>query len=214
MTVNDAIAYIQRQLGYRTNQASQIQDAIQQAVIRLETDFRLATPAWLQQEYSSGSFVTSAGVRTVDIPSSFMKEDELNGGLYIYDASLDDPYVELVNMNPSYIRTQYTTQGQPEAYGVQGTKYIFGPIPDATYKLRLFAYFHDNATVTGTATNLWLTNRPFLVCGEAGLSIASANQSPAADFFSNLLIAERAALDAEVIVKEEANTSESMGGDD
>lgn len=214
MTVNEAIAYIQRQLGYRTGQAAHIQTAIQQALMRIQADGRLSMPSFLQQEYSDAGFVTTAGTRTVAIPSAFLKEDELNGGLYIYDASLDDPYVELVRANPGYIRSFYTEQGQPETYGFQGSSIIFGPIPDATYELHWFAYFKDTETVAGDATNLWLTHRPFLIIGEAGLTIATANQSPAADFFSNLLIAERAGLEAKVIANEEAASSESMGGDD
>ena len=214
MTMDEAIAWIQRQLGFRRALASEIQTSLQQAIIRIELDATLSRPRFLVQEYSDAAFVTTAGTRTVAIPTGFLQEAELDGGLYIYDSTADDPYIELTKAEPAYVRGAFTESEQPTHYGIQGANLIFGGIPDAAYDLRWFAYFKDNAAITGSETNLWLTHRPFLIIGEAGVHIASAARSPSLDYFSQLLTAERKALEATVVVDEEADSSSSMGGDD
>lgn len=214
MTVDEAIAWIQRQLGFRRALASEIQTAIQNAIVRIELDATLVRPRFLLQEYSDVAFVTTAGTRTVAIPTGFLQDAELDGGLYIYDSTLDDPYVELTKAEPAYVRGAFVESEQPTHYGIQGTNLVFGGVPDAAYDLRWFAYFKDNAAISGGDTNLWLTHRPFLIIAEAGVHIASATRSPSLDYFSQLLKAERQALEATVVVDQEADSSASMGGDD
>ena len=214
MTMDEAIAWIQRQLGFRRALASEIQISLQQAIVRIELDATLVRPRFLLQEYSDVGFVTVADTREVAIPTGYLQEAELSGGLYIYDSTEDDPYIELTKAEPAYVRGAFTETEQPTHYAIQGSNLIFGGIPDDAYELRWFAYFKDNSAITGGETNLWLTHRPFLIIGEAGVHIASASRSPSLDYFSQLLKAERQALEATVVVDEEADSSASMGGDD
>lgn len=214
MTMDEAVAWIQRQLGFRRALASDILTSLQQAIVRIELDATLVRPRFLLREYSDVAFVTTVDVREVAIPTGFLQEAELSGGLYIYDTDEDDPYIELTKAEPAYVRGAFTETEQPTHYAIQGTNIIFGGIPDDAYDLRWFAYFKDNSQISGEDTNLWLTHRPFLIIGEAGVHIASATRSPSLDYFSQLLKAERQALEATVVVDEEADSSASMGGDD
>lgn len=215
MTVDEAVAFIQQQMGFRTALTSQITTTIQRSIVRVEDDESIERADFLLQEHGTdGLFVTTVGSREVTIPDTFLGESESAGALYIYDSTLEDPYVELSKAEPWYVRGNYVDSEQPAWYGVQGNKLIFGGIPDAEYQLRWFAYFRDNANVSGGDTNLWLTRRPFLIIAEAGVHIASASRSPSVDYFSDLLKSEKRAHNTKMVAAQEDAAPGSRGGDD
>lgn len=218
MTPDDAVDFIQLQLGFRSGLNSEIITKLNDCMVMLEDDVRLERPGFLLQEYSNAAFKTTASTRTVAVPSGFLGESEADGGLYIYDAAEEDPYIELTkNSDGRDMRAYFVETGQPEVYKLRGRLQVeFFPMPDAEYVLRWFAYFRDSTPIVeGGATNLWLTHAPYLLISEAGLLIASATRSQGAvQFFSAMNTAERAKLIAKTIAEEEENEPSCMGGDD
>lgn len=214
MTPNEFVTFIKEQLGFRSDQDGKIIRDANVVQRRLEDDESFGDIWFLTREYSDVGFVTTAGEKNVAIPTSYLSDAEEHGGLYIYDTSLEDPYVELTRDDSGLIRAAFAgSSGRPSHYDLVGSNLEFGPVPDAEYTLRWFAKFRDASIIAGGATNQWLTHAPYLLAGETGMIVASAVQNAAAiQFFTSLAATERARFTAKTIERE-ADAAE-MGGDD
>ena len=213
MTPNEMRDLIRQQLGYRTDLNDKIFADANLVQDRLENDEELGNHWFLTQEYSDAGFVTAAATKTVAVPSTFLDEDEDHGGLYIYDSTATDPYIELKREDSGLFRRAFEgTSGQPTHYDLVGANIEFGPTPDAIYSLRWFARFRDADILEGSTANLWLTHAPLLIVAETGLMIAgSVHNDKAVGFFSDLAKSERRKLTLKNFSRETEEAS--MGGD-
>ena len=115
-------------------------------------------PWFLLSEESSNA--TTIGEERVPLPIDFIDLwDEV--GLYRYDASLDDPYVEMVRDDWGLIKECKNFSDTPTHWDLAGDYLLLRPLADAAYPLRFWYYAKDTslAGTYGDANNIendWL----------------------------------------------------------
>jgi len=119
---------------------------------------------------------TADGDRRVPLPTGYIAEYE-EGGLY-YDTEVTGAdLVELSKDDFDYWNAFYgsSATGEPEAYSLDGLYFNIFPLPDDTYLLRTKVYLKDTdvSSISGDATNKWLTYAPNCIIGWAGQVLAS-----------------------------------------
>ncbi len=73
-----------------------------------------------------------------------------------------DPKRVVKYVTPDQLRTMWagSETGKPEVFTIEGSNFVFGPVPDATYTLKLLSYKRFNPLGTSNPTNSLLTNHP------------------------------------------------------
>lgn len=131
-------------------------------------------PWFLVSEEASNS--TNIGDERVPLPVNFVAL--WNGlGLYRYDATLDDPYVEMVRDDWDDIKSYFNYADKPTHWDIGGEYLLMRPVADAEYPLRLW-YIAKGESLEGTygdaanIENVWLKHASDWLIGETGLVIA------------------------------------------
>jgi len=132
-------------------------------------------PWFLVSEESSNS--TIVGDERVLLPSDFLAVWEY-GGLSRYDASLDDPYVEMIREDWDEIAECLNYSGKPTHWDIAGQYLLMRPLADDVYPLRWW-YFKRAASLAGpygdiptNIENEWLEWASDWFLGEVGAVIA------------------------------------------
>lgn len=175
MNRGTAIATIAYRLGNRTDLNTKIlseMDLIQSTLLEqpgaLVGDF----PWFLLSEMSSSE--TNVGDERLEVPSNMLAEYD-QGTLWLYDSTLDDPWVELIKDDYDFLKAQNLGSGKPTHYALVGKYFRLAPIPDAIYPAKMLFWKSDtlpSALANDSATNLWLTHAPDLLIAETAQVMA------------------------------------------
>ena len=170
-----AVDLIMKRLGNQNDVSLRddiIAEMVQAQVTVLEGD--LFKPWFLVSEEASN--MTVIGEERVPLPDDWIDFwDEI--GLYRYDSSLDDPYIEMVRDDWSLIKEQLNYSGKPSHWDIGNNYLLMRPLADAAYELR-FWYIAKGLTLAGTygdANNIendWLKWASDWLIGETGAVIA------------------------------------------
>ena len=170
-----AVAAIRRQLGFRTDLASDITSELQIAQAELEKG---PTKPWFLVSEDSYKR-TTVGEQRLELPSDFLEEVEDGVLRYVPDTPADNSdesnEVDLVKEDYDILRKNYllNTGGPPEAYCLLGKYFRIFPTPNEAYLIRMI-YFKKALTLDTNIENEWLEHVPLLLMGSAGLKIATA----------------------------------------
>lgn len=136
----------------RADLTSRIPEFISIAEARINRKLRIR-----QQETSSDVALT-ASTRTANLPSDFreVRRMYMNGS----------PVRELEYVSPQdywrrYAASQY---GQPEMFTIEGSTFLFGPIPDTAYTAKL-SYYASFPALSSTAHTTFTTNPDLYLYG-------------------------------------------------
>lgn len=220
MTTDEAIARIQRKLGYRTDKSDEILEELQDAQQRLERGIPSPQggggtylPFFLTTEAATA--LTISGDERLALPTDFVGEIE-NCLLYRYDpdADPDAQWQPLAKDDEAFLKAKYPLDGKPLAYYLSGSYFRFRPVPDDEYTIKLIYGGQDTTLTAGAGTNKWLTYAPWLLLGSAGMSLAqSLRDTTAFGFFQQQFVADNMAIFQQTIAREVTNDRPIMGGE-
>ncbi len=165
-----AVSRIQLKLGFRTDQETNIINALQDAQAKLE--LRPLLPWFLRSEMSEET--TTIGEERLAIPTDFLREDEENA-LWLFDSAAsddEDVWTELIKDDESVLRNKFPGSGTLKAYAIRGLYFILFPTPDAVETVKL-VHFKGDALLDTNIENNWLKYASDLMIGLAGKDIAT-----------------------------------------
>lgn len=212
MTRSEAVAEMQRVLGFRTDLADTCVTQLILAQDRLERSAIL--PWFLLSEDST--ITTLASEPRIVIPSDFLRECE-DDALWRYNPeaeSGEEQWTKLVKDDLDYLREVYPDTGKPTHYALSGGYFWLLPTPDDIYTIRQ-RYFAKGASLATDIENSWLKYAPELLIGEAGLPLAaSLRDADAATEFGRKRTEGNARLVIDETARAMANRRLVMGGED
>lgn len=170
MLRDEAVAFIQEELGFRSDKADRIIARLKEAQKNFEEGVEL--PWFLKTEVSS--ILTVSGEERVPLPGDFIREYE-NDALYYFNAAATDPedqWVPLAKDNLQFLRTVLPGSGPPQAYALDKLYFRIFPTPDAAYTLKMI-YYRQDAMLDSNIENEWLKHAPWMVIGWAGARMAA-----------------------------------------
>jgi hypothetical protein len=172
-----AVDLIMKRLGNQTN-TSLRQDIINEMVQAQESvlEADVFHPWFLVSEESSSA--TTIADERVLLPSDFLALWDY-AGLYRYDASLEDPYIEMSRGDWDIIKGQFNYADKPTHWDISGNYLLMRPLADAAYPLR-FWYIAKGSSLAGTygetgggnVENVWLKWASDWLIAETGMVIA------------------------------------------
>jgi len=212
MLRTEAVATIQQTLGFRSDKATQIVTALQQAQAQLERSPTL--PWFLLTEVTSVS--TVADEERVPVPCDMLREWH-DDPLWYFNGTAPqdaDKWVPLAKDSLKYLREIYPGEGTPIAYSIDKLYFRIFPTPDAIYTLKQI-YFKEDELLTSDIENDWLKYMPELVIGKAGrkLAIGLRDQIALQEFKVIEAEAQRV-MRIENFARFEATRNRIMGGPD
>lgn len=213
MTPDQAVAAVQQNLGFRSDQASAIITELNNARVRAENDPTLQWPWFLRADYSFS--LTTVGVQTLALPSDLLWLDE-ESEFYWYDSTnTDQPYTELSKEMLGDLRTTLPGSGPPQAVSVVNNLVYVFPIPDAAYQITKVLYRRGTVITAGGPETEWLLNAPDLLVGDAGVVLASAmGNANAVQYFKDLRTNGHASILGRITQYEWQGERQAMGGED
>ena len=170
-----AVDLMMKRLGNQTDTTLRddiINEMVQAQAAMLEGD--IFHPWFLVSEEASSQ--TNLGDERVLLPANFLALWEY-GGLYRYDDTLDDPYVEMGRDDWDLIKQELNYSDKPTHWDIGGKYLLMRPLADADYPLR-FWYIGRGADLSGTygdnnnIENVWLKWASDWLIGETGIVIA------------------------------------------
>jgi len=177
MQRDQAVDLLMKRLGNIQSTAFR-QDIINELVQAQETVLEgdVFHPWFLVSEEASAQ--TIAGDERVLLPQNYIAMWEY-GRLTRYDATLDDPYVELTREDWDLITEELNYSGTPTHYDLGGQYLLLRPLADAVYPLRWW-YISRGDSLAGTygetgggnIENVWLKWASDWLIGEAGMVLA------------------------------------------
>ena len=203
MLRDTAVARIHLTLAFRSDQSDNIIQALKEVQEALEHEPSL--PLFLRKVYDN-PFYTTTGIRTVDLPSDFLREDEddqlsVEGG---------DP---LVKDQMGELRLRYPDTGVPVKYALVDKQLHLFPLPDDEYNL-VGTYLAKDSVLNTNIENKWLENIPDLLIGNAGMLIAAGlRDQTALQLFAGLAASARTKIAYTSTAHEAAGSKPVMGGD-
>ena len=212
MDRDTARARIQQALAFRTDKATEIINALQDAQVILERGAVL--PWFLQTEVSS--ITTVVGEERVPIPSDFLREWEEDPLSYFVAGTGgdDDAWTELAKEDLAFLRNAYPGSGAPVAYALDVKYFRIFPTPSEIFTLKMI-YYKSDVVLSTNVENEWLKYYPYLLIGEAGRLFSPALRDKEATAQFSRWAAEGRAL---MLVENEARIHSSrryvMGGVD
>lgn len=170
MLRDTAVAEIQLALGFRSDKAAEIVQALQNAQEYYEAWKEL--PFFLRTEISSIS--TTADEERIPLPPDFLREWE-DDALYYFNSSAEDAdkWVQLHKDDLQTLRANDNLAGSasPQAYAKDALYFRIFPTPDAIYPIKMIYYANDTTLATNVE-NQWMKWLPYLLMGRAGGVIA------------------------------------------
>ncbi len=216
MTRDEAVSRIQLKLGFRSDQAVNIQNALQDKQRLVEQ--RPELPWWLVTEVSSISTVVAE--ERVQLPTDFLREYEDPAGgdqLWYFNGSaadVEDVWRVLVKHDMETLRDAYPGTGSPRVYALTGDYFRIGPTPDAIYTLKMM-YYKQDTVLTSNIENGWLKHFPEILIGRAGVELGEPlRDAQAIEFFRNQYLIAEDMLDRAIESRAHVNRRYIMGGVD
>lgn len=174
MTRDEAVGWVQFQLGSRSDLVTRTQSALIAAQEELERqDFlpwflRVELPVTLSEPNDA----------RILLPENFIREWE-DSALYILktDGKLAELEKQPLDDLTGFYRN--SAPGFPVAYALDNQYFRLFPTPDAQYNLRMFYYGHDDA-LTSNIENKWLRYAPWMLIANALLLMAPGLRDTAA----------------------------------
>lgn len=216
MTRDEAVGFIQEQLGFRSDLATRIIANLKFAQQTLEKG---PTKPWFL--VTEDAYIrTISGDDRVPVPSDFLQETDQAVLHYIPDnVSVTDPEVDLKKDDYDTLRTNFkdtttgsTQTGPPKAYCLMGDYFRIFPTPDDDYLLRQI-YYAPDTTLDSNIENNWLKHFPLLLAGRAGLLFSTAlRDSSATGTFSQWVAEGMGMLLRQTYDREFANRDMQVGG--
>lgn len=163
----------------------------------------------------SSTIRTQIGERRIPLPSDFIEEYE-DGALF-YDPEDGSRQCELEKEDYDYLQEFYGSDctGTPQAYSFDGLYFNIFPLPNALSLLRMKYYKKDVdiTSLSGSATNKWLTYAPNCLIGWAGQNLAATYRDVvAANRFQQLENEARIVLDRQNESHKHSNRQYQVGG--
>ncbi len=210
MLRDEAVARLQRTLGFRTDKSVELIDALKDAQVQLEKLPEL--PWFLLTEVASIS--TVAEEERVPLPKDFILEWE-EDPLWYFNASADDEdkWTRLEKDTFATLRKDLPGAGSPLAYTQDGDYFRIFPTPDAVYVLKMIYYKTDEVLISNIE-NFWLKHFPYLVIGEAGRLIPGFRDKEALKIFTQWAAEGRAAMRIQTEARRHSTRRYVMGGPD
>lgn len=180
MTLDQAIAEVQKVLGYRTDKETEITSLF--TFMQKEAEQRPVLPWFLRTDDTS--LVTVAHQDFIDLPTGFLRADDTDA-LYVYftgDLTDEPMWVPVEKDSPKYLRTAIqqlvptTAEGRPQGYSELADKFRLFPTPDKVYPMRMIYYKEDAVPATGQE-NKWLKHLPYLLIGAVGTRVAASSHN-------------------------------------
>ena len=206
----DVVARIQRKLGFRDDQETNIINALQDAQLKLER--RPLLPWFLRTEISSVS--TVSGEERVGLPTNFLREDEESALWYFNGTATDDAdkWTELIKDDLSVLRNAHPGEGPPTNYAISGNYYRIFPTPDDIYLLKQIFMGKDTVLDTNIE-NEWLKYASDLMIGLAGLDTATVlRDADAIAVFDRMIREGQEQLTIDTEARRHENTRYIIGG--
>lgn len=206
MLRDDAVAEIQRILGFRLDNTTDIVTEMQNTQEFLETTLR---PWFLLNERVL--LTTVASTQTVALPSDFLGPSrDPTEDLFIEED--DGTLTALERVNRKDITGN--EEGKPSCYALRISDIFLYPIPDAAYNLR-YTYYAKDQVLDTNIENKWLKYAPFLLIGETGKRIAAALRSDAAmQVFSQMALEAAVAMRRREEELHHVQRTYTIGGED
>lgn len=224
MTRDEGIAYIKRQLSFRTTLDSEIADEMLLAQTMLEDG---PTKPWFLLSERSIVQVTVDDER-IPVPSDFLQEYDSEGLCYVPDPDdqITYPRRPLQKMGYDELQINYDSipadaeeaaanplERIPLAYALAGDYFRIRHIPDDQYYISMI-YYKKDTTLETNVENGWLKHVPYLLLGTAGLQIS---EGPIRDMTATKVFQQWIQVGAAVLYKrnearEHANQDYQMGG--
>lgn len=128
-------------------------------------------PWFLESEWAEASLI--ADEERIPLPESFLAEIEGQ----VLQVKVDNVWLDLEKKRYDEMLKQYGTEatGQPKVYDISGDYFLFRPVPEKTYQIRMRFYKRDIdfALLTDSQTNKFLTHASDLMLGAVGRVIAA-----------------------------------------
>lgn len=212
MDRDEAVARIQRGLGWREDLVDEIVAALKEARRNLEMGKSL--PNFLLQE--TQSLVLPAGSANVALPDGFIREFQ-EEGLWLVQAAEPDNiiWLEKLDFNIGNSRFANSDPGTPQAYTLRRNSIKFWPTRDVAYTLT-WSYYKKSVDLSSNVDdNEWLDEdegAPEVLIGRAGTIIAGDLQDQASlQKFAAMYSAASAAMFGEDQLNDEENRPLSVG---
>ena len=212
MTRDEAVLRTQTALGFRTDKATEIITALQDAQLEAERGPEL--PWWLVTEVASRDTVIDE--ERIPLPTDFLREYE-GGALWYFDGAAtkpEDVWRELIKETVDELRVTFPGEGTPCAYALDECYFRIFPTPDAIYTLKM-RYYKQAVALDSNIENDWLKHEPFLLIGKAGQRIAAGlRDANAVQIFQQYELEAFQRMLRETRAREDANSNYVMGGPD
>jgi hypothetical protein len=207
MTRDEAVSFIQYELGNRSDLTEEIITRLQSAQRLIEQGRTL--PYFLMQE--DASLALASGSADISFPTGFLRE--VQDETFHFTSDDDEAvYLEKMVLQEGEQRFVDEDAGQPIAYAIRKTAWRFWPSRDTAYTLTYSYYKSATSLVTNASDNAWLVYAPEILIGKAGAAIAHVIGHERAAIRLGGMEAEgwRGAM-AETIMREEENDPSSLG---
>lgn len=217
MMRDEAVAAIQQQLGFRSDQSANIITNMKLAQTLLESE---PTKPWFmisEQHYIR----TTVGEERIPLPDTptaqgrFIQEIDQARFVYIPEPGVEDTDpVDLLKDDYDLLAKQYAgaDAGPPEAYALLGHYFHVFPTPDALYQIKMI-FIVAQQTLDTNVENNWLKYAPLFIMGRAGWFTASAlRDSWAVGVFQQWEAQGRLLIFNQTEARDHANRTYQIGG--
>jgi hypothetical protein len=119
---------------------------------------RIARKLRIREMQQDDSVSLVAGTRTAAVPTGFRE------AVRVYLNTTPITELEYISSTDYWKRYMATNTGKPRAYTVEGSNFVFGPIPDAAYTAKVLHYKAFDALST-TAHSTFTTNPDLYLYG-------------------------------------------------
>ena len=177
MTGGEAVAIIQRKLGFRSDQSDAIIAELNEAMRLLEQGKTL--PRFLIME--DETLQLTANVNYVDLPTDFLRLVDDDYPVYTVSPS-GVRYLEEAPWDSLQKLWAISTEGEPRGFAVRTTRMYVAPTPTEDTELT-WSYYSRGETIVSAGTNRWLQEdeipfgAPYLLIGLAGRKMAGSLSS-------------------------------------
>lgn len=209
MLGSEAVARIQRGLGFRSDLSSEILSALQEAQDDLETGKTL--PHFLLQEDQSLSLLS--GQNSVTLPSTFIREFDDEPIRYTPTGETTPFFVKRRRWDEATLAYSDHEDGGPEVYILRNTTLYFLPTADQNYTLT-WSYYRTASAVSLNGENAWLAHRvgKWWLIGQAGVIVArDLRDGDGVAIFEAMAMRARTALLFELTARELSGGQRAMG---
>lgn len=164
-----AVAIIKSRIGNRTDLDEEIVTEMTQAQETALEQNGMFHP-WFLETGIITLGTTVAAVETLALPSNWLGEIE-EQSMWIYDATLDQPYFELRKGAYDVALQRFPENAKPQRYSLNKNNVLLKPTPDAAYVIQT-RYFATDDVLTTNIENDWLKYASDWLIAETGIIIA------------------------------------------